>query len=416
MSQPLAAMWGQSRVEHEVALAGAHLATHPAETGGWRRPVRAPEVVRAIAPIAAAAPALTPPQAAAAAAAGGSVRLSATAEAAGPRKPPTVPVARRCAGGVTHLRTFADYRARLGSGPLACELEEAWLLSEVWTLRTGADDDEVGAYAVAKDRAELTLFYLSGPSARHGEVCLLHALAAHHVKRAVVSTTDSYAMGLLMDLELAGFSSRTQVFTYGGTEPRFALLPKIQWPASPRGHPGSLQSLAGGESGSEATVRPATGSDCGRLATLLGEIFPGFSRRVAAGQLLVAVLPGGDKPDRLVGAGWWTPSLLEAAQDEADRKRYSSSRSRPHGPASDPVASIEVFVGRDYRRKGVGCSLVTAVIQAVRRTGLAPVASCPSAAGSTDTSSGQDATSWKTVLEAGGMVSLSRLVEVSLVS
>ena len=129
---------------------------------------------------------------------------------------------------MTHLRTFADYRARLGSGPLACELEEAWLLSEVWTLRTGADDDEVGAYAVAKDRAELTLFYLSGPSARHGEVCLLHALAAHHVKRAVVSTTDSYAMGLLMDLELAGFSSRTQVFTYGGTEPRFALLPKIQ--------------------------------------------------------------------------------------------------------------------------------------------------------------------------------------------
>ena len=409
----IAAMWGQSRAEE----AAAHLVAHPAETGGWRRPVREQAPSKVVAPIAPVA--VTTPHVAPAAIrrtdGGGLVQKAGESVGAGRRPAPTAPVSRRC-GGVAHLRTFADYRARLGSSPIACELEDAWLSSEVWALHANTNDgEEVGAYAVAKrrDRVELTLFYLVGPSARSGEVALVQAIAAHHVTQAVVSTTDSYAMGLLLDLELAEFAPRTQVFTYGGSEPRFALLPKIQWPASPRGHPGQLQSLSSGESGSEATVRLATSSDCGRLAALLGGEYPEFSRRVAAAQLLVAALPRGDQPQRVVGAGWWTPSALEIAQEEADRRNYSTSRTRPRGSPSEPSATIRVFVDHDYRRKGVGCSLVAAVIQAVRRSGLAPVASCPSTAGDR-TASGQDGSEWKSVLEAGGMVSLSRLLEVSL--
>ena len=414
----LAAMWGQSRVEEATSRAAAHLAAHPVETGGWRRPVREAvpaHVVPPVAPIRIATPRQAAPVA------NGRMDDSSLGRAkggesagTGPRPAPMVPVARRCNGGVTHLRTFAEYRAGLGSSPIACELEEAWLSSEVWALHANANnDEEVGAYAVAKrpDRVELTLFYLSGPSARSGEVALLQAIASHHVTQAVVSTTDSYAMGLLLDLELSGFTPRTQVFTYGGSEPRFALLPKIQWPASPRRHPGQLQSLSNRESGSEPTVRLATSSDCGRLATVLGEIYPEFSRRVAAGQLMVAVQPRGDQQERLIGAGWWIPSVLQAAQGEADRRSYSTSRPRPRGQPSDPAAAIQVFVTRDFRRKGVGCSLVTAVIQASRRSGLTPIASVASVTSAAD----QSGSDWKSVLEAGGMVSLSRLIEVSLV-
>jgi hypothetical protein len=409
-------MWGQSRAEEAAARAAAH----PVETGGWRRLVREGFPSHVVPPVRIATPRQPAPVSVGRMEGGMLGAKAGESAGAGPRSAPTVPVARRCDGGVTHLGTFGDYRARLGSSPIACELEDAWLSSEVWTLHaktSSNDDEEVGAYAVAKrrDRVELTLFYLSGPSARSGEVALLQAIATHHVTQAVVSTTDSYAMGLLLDLELAGVAPRTQVFTYGGSEPRFALLPKIQWPGSPRGHPGQLQSLSNGESGSEATVRLATSGDCGRLATFLGEVYPEFSRRVAAGQLVVAVQPRGDQPERLIGAGWWIPSVLQVAQEEADRRSYSTSRPRPRGQPSEPAATIQVFVGSDWRRKGVGCSLITAVIQAARRSGLAPIASCPSVAGA-DTASGQGASDWKSVLEAGGMVSLSRLVEVSLVS
>ena len=414
----IAAMWGQSRAEE----AAAYLVAHPTETGGWRRPVREPASAKAaahIAPVAVVTPRHVAPVAIGRAEGGGLVQKTCKSVEAGRRPAPTAPVSRRCDGGVTHLRTFADYRARLGSSPIACELEDAWLSSEVWALHANINDgEEVGAYAVAKRRdcVELTLFYLCGPSARSGEVALVQAIATHHITQAVVSTTDSYAMGLLLDLDLAGFAPRTQVFTYGGSEPRFALLPKIQWPASPRGYPGHLHSLSNGESGSEATVRLATSSDCGRLAALLGGVYPEFSRRVAAAQLVVAALPRkGDQPQRLVGAGWWTPSALEIAQEEADKRFYSTSRTRPRGSPSDPSATIRVFVDHDYRRRGIGCSLVTAAIQAVRRSGLAPVASCPSTAGD-GTKSGQDGSEWKSVLEAGGMVSLSRLIEVSLVN
>ena len=395
-------IWGQSRAEQQATFNAAHMASHPAETGGWRRPVRvAPPSVSLGALAMLSEPALP---------------AALPESPAGPRPPPTIPTARRCAGGITALRTFADYRARLGSAPVAAELEEAWLSSEVWSLCTGAEPDveEVGAYAVDHDSAELTLFYLCGPSARHGEAALLHAVAVHRITRAVVSTTDSFVSSLLMDLELTGLAPRTQVFCYGGTEPRFSLLPKIQWPASPRGYQlgaaAAGGSLAGLESGSAAAVRPATGSDCGRLATLLGEVLPEFSRRVAANQLLVAVLPRADRPDRIVGAGWWVPSLLDAAQEEADRKSYSS-RSRARARDIDPMASIQVFVGANHRRKGVGCSLVTAVVQAARRTGHAPVAGC-TAAGDAE----EDSTAWKSVLEAGGMVSLARLVDFTLAS
>ena len=73
------------------------------------------------------------------------------------------------------------------------------------------------------------------------------------------------------------------------------------------------------------------------------------------------------------------------------------------------AAAVEVFVAEGFRQRGVGASLCTAVVQAVRRTGLAPVATCVAPAVDGEAQ-------WKGVLEEAGMVSMSRLLEVTLSS
>lgn len=212
-------------------------------------------------------------------------------------------------------------------------------------------NDQEIGYFAIKDSELLTQFYLKQPAQKHSRAMLAEIVERSGAKTAFVPTCDELFLSAVLDSDCK-IDKQAYFFQDGGGTP----------------DPGDLYA--------NGIFRPAVGTDAERLAEVSGDFLDRREQRIDNGEIFLL-----EDQHCLLGVG-----VMER------------SRMLPG------YASIGMFTNEQYRQRGIGRTVISHLKNRCYAHGLTPICGC-----------------WyyntlsKRTLEAAGMVTKTRLLNVGLV-
>lgn len=240
-----------------------------------------------------------------------------------------------------------EYVSTLQS-PIDSFFEER-ILSSIF-YKINVNEDVIGYFAILNEDL-LTQFFLKVPIYSKSREVLEHVLSTHSISSIFVPTSDEYLLSTVLDLD---FKMTKQAYFFQDS--------KI---------PSKKEKLfAGGE------LRQAAHSDAERIIEVSQDFFDRLNDRITAGEIFVFM-----NENHLLGAGIIEKSMLQ--------KGY---------------ASVGMFVNEEYRKQGIGRTIIHNLKEWCYKNDLIPICGC-----------WYYNTNSKLTLESAGMVSKTRLLKFQVV-
>jgi len=243
------------------------------------------------------------------------------------------------------VETVATYIAAL-SAPIDTYLEDVILDSAFY--RIFAEGMEVGYLAIHKDDV-LTLFHVRRGAERHAQLLFGDVRSRFGVRAALVPTCDEFFLSHALD-ECADVGKQAYFFEDAGFDPDPAAV------------------------GMDVEYHVAKRSEATRIREASGDFLDPLESHIRKNEVYVGLADG-----ELVALGVVIRGRIQAG-----------------------TASLGVFTGEPYRRRGIGRNTVLYLKSLCRRDGLSPIAGC-----------GYGNVGSKRTLEAAGMVTCTRLLRIA---